>query len=93
MSNINYLDNAATSFPKPDIVHDSVRAFYSKSGINPGRTGCDMALSAEQMVSGTRQKLSDLFERQLEGHSPRIIRSEVISAEYDNWATNLRRNT
>jgi cysteine desulfurase/selenocysteine lyase len=61
MRDINYLDNAATSFPKPDAMHDMVRSFYSKSGINPGRTGCDMALSAEQMVSGTRKKLSDLF--------------------------------
>jgi cysteine desulfurase family protein len=61
MSDVIYLDNAATSFPKPDIVHDTVHSFYSKSGINPGRTGCDMALSAEQMVSGARRKLSDLF--------------------------------
>ena len=42
-------------------MHDEVRSFYAKSGINPGRTGCDMALSAEQMVSGTREKLSALF--------------------------------
>jgi cysteine desulfurase family protein len=61
MSDVIYLDNAATSFPKPDIVHDTVHSFYSKSGINPGRTGCDMALSAEQMVSGARNKLSQLF--------------------------------
>jgi len=61
MRGINYLDNAATSFPKPDVVHDTVRSFYSKTGVNPGRTGCDMALSAEAMVSGTRKKLSDLF--------------------------------
>ena len=33
-------------------------------------------------ISG--QKLSDLFERQLEEHSPRIIRAEVKSIEYDN---------
>jgi cysteine desulfurase family protein len=61
MSDVFYLDNAATSYPKPDSVHDTVRSFYSESGINPGRTGCDMALSAEQMVSGTRKKLSELF--------------------------------
>jgi len=41
-----YFDNAATSFPKPDIVHDTVRDFYRENGVNPGRTGCDLALHA-----------------------------------------------
>ena len=51
MDEFIYLDNAATSFPKPDIVHDTVRGFYSKYGVNPGRSGCDLGLSAEQMMS------------------------------------------
>jgi len=60
-----YLDNAATSFPKPDIVHDTVRDFYSKNGVNPGRTGCDLALNAEQMIHGTRKRLSAFFNESL----------------------------
>jgi len=60
-----YLDNAATSFPKPDIVHKSVRDFYSQSGVNPGRTGCDLALAAEQMIHGTRMRLSAFFNKSL----------------------------
>jgi cysteine desulfurase family protein len=60
-----YLDNAATSFPKPDIVHDTVRDFYSKNGVNPGRTGCDLALNAEQMIHGTRKRLSAFFNQSL----------------------------
>jgi cysteine desulfurase family protein len=60
-----YLDNAATSFPKPDSVHDTVRDFYSKTGVNPGRTGCDLALSAEAMIHGTRKRLSEFFNRSL----------------------------
>jgi cysteine desulfurase family protein len=60
-----YLDNAATSFPKPDVVHDTVRDFYSKYGVNPGRTGCDLALSAEQMIHGTRKRLSAFFNKSL----------------------------
>lgn len=60
-----YLDNAATSFPKPDVMHDAVRDFYSSTGVNPGRTGCDLALEAEEMVRGTRKLLSDLFNRSL----------------------------
>jgi len=60
-----YLDNAATSFPKPDSVHDAVRDFYSHYGVNPGRSGCDMGINAEQMIHGVRKKLSALFNRSL----------------------------
>lgn len=60
-----YLDNAATSFPKPDVVHDTVRDFYSKNGVNPGRTGCDLALNAEHMIHGTRKRLSAFFNKSL----------------------------
>ncbi len=60
-----YLDNAATSFPKPDSVHDTVRDFYSTTGVNPGRTGCDLALSAEAMIHGTRERLSTFFNASL----------------------------
>jgi len=65
MEDLIYLDNAATSFPKPDIVHDTVREFYSKNGVNPGRTGCDLALHAEQMIHQTRARLSAFFNRSL----------------------------
>ena len=64
MENV-YLDNAATSFPKPDSVHDCVRDFYSRNGVNPGRTGCDMALLAEQMIHSTRRRLSSFFNESL----------------------------
>lgn len=65
MKEIIYLDNAATTFPKPDVVHDTVREFYSTNGVNPGRTGCDLALNAEAMIHGTRKKLSDFFNKSL----------------------------
>ena len=65
MQGIIYLDNAATSFPKPDSVHDKVRDFYSRCGVNPGRTGCDLALHAEEMIHGTRKRLSAFFNASL----------------------------
>ncbi len=65
MDRIIYLDNAATSFPKPQIVHDTVCSFYSSCGVNPGRTGCDLALQAEEMIHGTRRKLSAFFNPSL----------------------------
>jgi cysteine desulfurase/selenocysteine lyase len=65
MDDLIYLDNAATSFPKPDVVHDTVREFYSRNGVNPGRTGCDLALHAERMIHGTRTRLSAFFNQSL----------------------------
>jgi len=65
MDRIIYLDNAATSFPKPDVVHDVVRDFYSTTGVNPGRTGCDLAIAAGEMIDGTRRAFSEFFNRSL----------------------------
>ncbi len=65
MSDVIYLDNAATSFPKPDVVHDSIRNFYKEKGVNPGRTGCDIAIEAGQMIDGTRKKYSEFFNKSL----------------------------
>jgi cysteine desulfurase family protein len=65
MQDIIYLDNAATSYPKPSKVHDAVHDFYGRFGVNPGRTGRDSALSAEQMIHNTRKRLSAFFNRSL----------------------------
>ncbi len=65
MDGIIYLDNAATSFPKPDDVHEKMGSFYRTCGVNPGRSGCDMALQAEEMVSGTRKSLTRFFNASL----------------------------
>jgi cysteine desulfurase / selenocysteine lyase len=63
---IIYLDNASTSFPKPDIVHETIKDFYSKNGVNPGRTGCDLALNAERKILETRKRFSKFFNASLE---------------------------
>lgn len=65
MPDLIYLDNAATTFPKPDVVHDTIHDFYKKTGVNPGRTGCDLALEAEKMIHDTRKKFSAFFNPSL----------------------------
>ncbi len=65
MESLIYLDNAATTFPKPDVVHDTMNRFYRVYGVNPGRSGADLALHAEEMIDGTRAKLSALFNASL----------------------------
>ena len=61
MDGIIYLDNAATTFPKPPEVYDFMDEFYRKNGVNPGRSGYDMALETEEVVNTTRKKLTNFF--------------------------------
>jgi cysteine desulfurase family protein len=61
VSTLIYLDNSATSFPKPDVVYDFMNSFYRKHGVNPGRSGFDAALEAEEIVMNTRRLLTEFF--------------------------------
>ncbi len=56
-----YLDNSATTFPKPDLVYDFMCNFYRKHGVNPGRSGFDAAIETEEIIFNTRKLLTDLF--------------------------------
>ncbi len=56
-----YLDNAATSFPKPQVVVDAVRDFMLHIGANPGRSGHRLAASAARVVFDTREALAQLL--------------------------------
>ena len=44
MTDFVYMDNAATTFPKPPEVIQFMCEFYTTRGVNPGRTGFDLAL-------------------------------------------------
>ena len=56
-----YLDNAATSFPKPEQVFRGMDAFVRSSAANPGRSGHRRAVEAEAMINETRLLLGRLF--------------------------------
>lgn len=53
-----YLDNAATTFPKPPRVHDAASSFIQTLGANPGRGSHRMAMSANHMVESARLALA-----------------------------------
>ena len=61
MADFVYLDNAATTFPKPPEVIEFMCDFYATRGVNPGRTGFDLALEAEETLAEARQALTDFF--------------------------------
>jgi len=49
-----YLDNAATSWPKPESVYRAMDDFLRNSGGNPGRGGHTMAVTASALVDRAR---------------------------------------
>lgn len=56
-----YLDNAATSWPKPDSVHTAMIKHIKENGANPGRSGHRMAMRASEIVFECRENLARLF--------------------------------
>ena len=61
MSKLIYLDNGATSFPKPEEVYTYMDQFYRNFGVNPGRSGYDLCLEAGAVVDNTRKMLTTFF--------------------------------
>lgn len=61
MSEFIYLDNAATSYPKPEEVYVDMDTYYRRFGVNPGRSGYDLCMEAGEVVEETRQMLTEHF--------------------------------
>lgn len=53
-----YLDNAATTFPKPESVYQAADKLYRSCGGNAGRGQNPLARQMAQLVAETRQKLA-----------------------------------
>lgn len=67
MSEMNkriYLDNAATTWPKPPEVASAIHEFLTQGAANPGRGGHGLSLAAGRMVFDCRRKLANLFNAQ-----------------------------
>jgi cysteine desulfurase family protein len=56
-----YLDNAATSHPKPDTVIEAVAGYLRDIGASPGRSSHQAARRADKIVFRTRQAVAALF--------------------------------
>lgn len=56
-----YFDNAATSFPKPNMVYDSIMKVMKEYGANPGRSGHKLALKLGREIYETRELIAKLF--------------------------------
>src|SRR5438067_7748746 len=56
-----YLDNAATSFPKPESVYAAMDRCARTQLANPGRAGHKMAVAAERLLDDGRHRLNQFF--------------------------------
>lgn len=59
-----YLDNAATSFPKPKQVSDAVERTIRENPANPGRGGHQLSLDAGRLVMECREAVARFFNIQ-----------------------------
>jgi cysteine desulfurase family protein len=59
-----YLDNAATSWPKPESVRQAVLEAIDLYGANPGRSSHQMAIQTAEMIFRTRSALARLINGQ-----------------------------
>lgn len=56
-----YFDNAATSYPKPDILYQEIGNQMKKYGANPGRAGHEFGLRTNRAIYETRESLNQIF--------------------------------
>ncbi len=56
-----YLDNAATTFPKPESVYQAIDRASREVGVAPNRGGYRQSLDAARVLLDTRESLASLF--------------------------------
>lgn len=57
-----YFDNAATTFPKPECVYESMDSFYREHGGNAGRGQYKLAAEATKMIFETRGFIKEILQ-------------------------------
>lgn len=102
MDEMIYLDNAATTYPKPKEVYDFMHEFYMNHGVNPGRSGYDATLETEEVVHSTRKMLMKFFNGKNPNHltfsynasdSLNMIISGMVEKGDHIVSTNLEHNS
>jgi len=56
-----YLDNSATSYPKPECVYTAINNYMRENGASPGRGNYANAMASERIVYETRKTIARLF--------------------------------
>lgn len=56
-----YLDNAATTYPKPEEVYEKMNMLTRELSVNAGRGSYELARKATDVINGTRAKIAEFF--------------------------------
>lgn len=56
-----YLDNAATTFPKPEVVYEAMDKMNREGAVNAGRGSYKLAQEASKLIQDTKQLIRDLI--------------------------------
>lgn len=56
-----YLDNSATTFPKPLQVREGMMGAFKQYGANPGRSGYDMSMRTTRAIFDCRRTAAEFF--------------------------------
>lgn len=83
-----YLDNAATTFPKPEIVYNAMDSYARTSAVNAGRGAYAAAREAGEMIKNVRSGLISLMDAREQAQvvltpSVTIALNQVIHGQ--NW--------
>lgn len=77
-----YLDNGATSFPKPESVYAFMDEFFRSHGVSPGRSGYDLSIETGNIIEDARKALTRLFN----GNDPKRLIFSLNSTDALNLA-------
>jgi cysteine desulfurase family protein len=64
-----YLDNAATSFPKPASVHEAMHLYATSLGASPGRGAYHESVEGGRLIARCRARLAALFNAPSPDHA------------------------
>lgn len=73
-----YLDNAATTFPKPEAVYEAMDQIARECGVNAGRGAYALARRASTIIEETKSKLRMLIHAQ--GNAPVVFAPSITVA-------------
>jgi len=87
-----YLDNAATSFPKPRRVHDAMAEYATNLGASPGRGSYAESIEGARLIRTCRERLNTLINGESPDHIVFTLNtSDALNLAIKGLVTHRRR--
>lgn len=82
-----YLDNAATTFPKPEVVYDAMDKMNREGAVNAGRGSYKLAQNASKLIEETKELIRRLIHVDI---STAVIFSPSVTVAMNQIVNGLR---